>query len=261
MLHDHGLALAIVYQFQGRDRNRFTGPRGRQAAQFCLQRARVLNQPEGSPIYFGVDSDAAKNSDAGVIAYFQSVTATFGGRYQVGIYAAGARCRLIQNEGLAERFWVPEAPAWAGTHAYLNSGRWHLFQNTTNIDLSAVTDGHGQKIHIDTNIVNPAQARSIGAFNRDGSERYYDSQRLADVAAAHHWVNRERLAVYDYPGGSEVAHACIARTVHVLGVSDGWAEVDLNEDGLPEGYCRAADLSPLSQMPKWRRSACKLPDL
>ncbi|TLP64458.1 DUF1906 domain-containing protein [Parasedimentitalea maritima] len=261
MLHEHGLALAIVYQFEGRSKNRFTGARGTQDAEFCLHRAQVIGQPSGSAIYFGVDSDAALNSDQGVTEYFQAVAQVFAGRFDIGIYAAGARCDLIQSAGLASRFWVPEAPAWLGTHAYMNSNRWHMFQNKTNIDLSAVTDGHGQKIHIDTNIVNPDQTRSIGAFNGDGSERLYDAQHLTSVVRAHYWVNRDRLPVYDFPGGAEVGHVCIARTVHVTSSHGGWAEVDIDEDGLPEGYCQQDGLLPLNQMPKWRRTSCKLMDI
>ena len=261
LLHEHGLALAIVYQFEGRSKNRFTGSRGTQDAEFCLERARIIGQPTGSTIYFGVDSDAGLNSDQGVSDYFRAVHGVFRGRYDIGIYAAGARCQLIQNAGLASRFWVPEAPAWLGTHAYLNSNRWHLFQNKTNIDLSAVTDGHAQKIHIDTNIVNPDQTRSIGAFNRDGSERTYDPTHLNAVSKAHYCVNQDRLPVYDYPGGSEAAHLCIARTVHVISSNEGWAEVDINEDGLPNGYCQQGELLPLKQMPKWRRTSCKLMDI
>ncbi|MEX0364838.1 MAG: glycoside hydrolase domain-containing protein [Ruegeria sp.] len=261
MLHDHGLSLAIVYQFEGRKKNRFTGDRGSRDAQFCLDRARVIGQPEGSTIYFGVDSDAQLNTDQGVLDYFRAVNRVLGGRFDIGIYAAGARCRLIQNAGLASRFWVPEAPAWAGTHAYLNSGDWHLFQNKTNINLNSVTDGHGQPIHIDTNIVNPDQTATIGAFNRDGSIRTYDRQRLTAIADARYWVNGDKASVHRSPGDPEVAHICVARTVHVTGIYGEWAEVDIDEDGLPEGYTRLDGLTPLRQMPKWRRSSCKLMDI
>ena len=253
LLHDHGLALAVVYQFNGRARDRYTGPRATRDARFCLDRARAIGQPEGSAIYFGVDSDAALNSDAGVIAYFQEVNRIFGGRYAVGIYAAGARCRLIRNAGLARYFWVPEAPAWAGTGDFMNSGDWTVFQNKTDINQSLMTSGLGQPIAIDTDIVNPAQGNTIGGFNRDGSIKTYDPARLRAVAEARHWVKEGKLELFEDPGAGGAGHLCIARTVRVLDISGDWAWVDINEDGIADGYCRRAGLAPLAQMPTWKR--------
>ncbi|MBB95540.1 MAG: hypothetical protein CML68_13240 [Rhodobacteraceae bacterium] len=260
ILHDHGLSLAIVYQFEGRARNRYTGARATQDAAFCLDRARAIAQPEDSAIYFGVDSDAALNSDQGVIDYFREVNRIFGGRYRVGIYAAGARCQLIRDAGLASYFWVPEAPAWAGTRDFMNSGAWTVFQNKTDITKSLMTDGLDQPIAIDTDIVNPASGNTIGAFGRDGSITTYDPARLRAVAGARQWVTEGRLDLFDAPGGSGAGHLCIARTVHVIEADGDWAWVDVDEDGFGEGYCRRAALSPLSQMPAWR-SGCRPMDI
>ncbi|MAY46509.1 MAG: hypothetical protein CML65_14810, partial [Rhodobacteraceae bacterium] len=252
ILHDHGLSLAIVYQFEGRGQNRYTGPRATRDAGFCLDRARAIGQPDGSAIYFGVDSDAALNTDAGVLDYFREVRRVFGGRYRVGIYAAGARCRLIRNAGLADYFWVPEAPAWAGTRDFLNSGDWTVFQNKTDIEKSFMTDGLDQPIAIDTDIVNPAQGNTIGAFRRDGSIATYDPARLHAVHDARHWVTDGKLDLHDTPGTGGAGHLCIARTVHVIETAGDWAWVDIDEDGLGDGYCLRAALSPLPRMPAWR---------
>lgn len=261
VLHDHGLSLAIVYQFEGRAKNRYTGPRARSDAEFCLSRARTIGQPDGSAIYFGVDSDVALNSDAGVLAYFQEVNRVFGGRYRVGIYAAGARCRLIRDAGLAHYFWVPEAPAWAGTRDFMNSGDWTVFQNKTDISRSFMTDGLGQPIAIDTDIVNPAQGTTIGAFQRDGSIKTYDPARLRAVAGARHWVTEGKLALYEEPNGAATGHVCIARTVHVIESAGDWALVDADEDGIADGYVLRAGLAPLGRMPQWRRADCTPMDI
>lgn len=256
VLGEHGLALTIVYQFEGRARNRYTGARAGRDAQFCLERARVLGQPPGSAIYFGVDSDAALNSDQGVLDYFREVNRIFAGRYRVGIYAAGARCDLIRRAGLAEFFWVPEAPAWAGTRGFMNSGQWTLYQNKTDIEQSWLTREMGQSLGIDTNLLNPAQGNSIGGFRVDGSEVIYDPQQLRTIADARRWVVEGKLQIYAEPDGKAVAHACIARMVHVLDEAEGWALVDIDEDGFAEGYCRSSGLAPLSAMPAWRRAGC-----
>ncbi|MFK7754824.1 MAG: glycoside hydrolase domain-containing protein [Sedimentitalea sp.] len=261
LLHDHGLALAIVYQHEGRAKNRYTGARAVQDAQFCLDRARKIRQPQGSTIYFGVDSDAALNTDQGVIDYFTQINRAFQGRFQVGIYAAGARCELIRRRDLADAFWVPEAPAWAGTRAFMNSGQWSVFQNKTNINNSRTTADLGQPLHIDTDIMNPAAGTTLGGFTRDGSIKHYDRARLNAVAAARHWVTASQLDVFEDPGGRKTSHICIARTVHVLEMGTDWAWVDLDEDGIGDGYVRTTDLAPLKNMPKWRRSGCKLPDI
>lgn len=265
LLHDHGLAVAIVYQFEGRERGRYTGARARADAEFCLARARVIGQPDGSAIYFGVDSDTAFNSDQGVLDYFRTVNAVFGGRYRVGIYAAGSRCALIRNAGLADYFWVPEAPAWSGTREFMNSGDWTLFQNKTNIDKNLVTSGQGQTLHIDTDFINPRAIAStgatIGGFNRDGTLKTYDPERLEAVAAARFWVAEGKLDIFDYPGEGAAGHVCIARMVHVLETAGDWVWVDLDEDGFGEGYCRRSALAPLDRMPVWRRAGCKPMDI
>lgn len=261
LLHDHGLALAIVYQFEGRGRNRYTGARASADALFCLDRARIIGQPEGSAIYFGVDSDVGLNTDQGVLDYFRTVRAVFDGRFKIGIYAAGARCDLIRSAELADYFWVPEAPAWAGTRAFMNSGEWTMYQNKTNIDKSGLTRDLGQVLHIDTDIVNPLWGDSIGAFKRDGSEMRYAPGRLTMIAAARMWVTADRLDVFDTPNGAVVDHICIARTVHVLNMTGDWALVDTDEDGIADGYCRHAGLAPLSEMPQWRPGTCKVNDI
>lgn len=261
VLGEHGLALAIVYQFEGRRKGRYTGAQASQDAAFCLERARVIGQPQGSSIFFGVDADAALNTDRGVRDYFSEVRRLFAGRFRIGIYAAGARCRLIRDAGLADLFWVPEAPAWAGTRDFMNSGDWTMFQNKTDIDKSWLTGGMGQTLHIDTDIVNPDRATSIGAFRRDGSEVTYSRNRLRAVVKARHWVIDGKLDVFDEPDGAATSHLCIARSVHVLGFDGDWAWIDTDEDGIANGYCRRAGLAPLNQMPRWRRAGCKPVDI
>lgn len=260
LLHDHGLALAIVYQFEGGAKNRYTGARAAADAAFCLDRAREINQPEGSTIWFGVDSDTGRNADADVLAYFRAIRAAFGGRFRIGAYAAGARCRLLRDAGLADGFWVPEAPAWNGTRAFLNSGDWTLYQNKTDIKKSGLNADMGQVLPIDTDILNPSVGRTIGAFGKDGAIRTYDPARLAAVAGARFWVKPNRLEILDFPEGSPVAHACIARMVHVRAIGPEWSLVDIGEDGEAEGWCRTADLAPLDRMPAWA-TGCKPMDI
>ncbi|MDV7141971.1 DUF1906 domain-containing protein [Tropicimonas sp. TH_r6] len=270
LLHEHGFSVAMVYQYEGRSQNRYTGARAVQDAAFIAARMAVIGQPEGSAIYIGVDSDASLNTDAGVIEYFQVLNDVLGDRFEIGVYAAGARCRLLRDRlyarkggdgrarPLATKYWVPEAPAWAGTLDFMNSGDWTFYQNKTDVAKSALTADMGQPVVIDTDMLNPAAGNSIGAFNSDGTIRIYLPARLDAIHAARAWVTDLTAHVRDRPGGTPVTHACVARTVHVLERQAEWALVDIDEDGIGEGYCRNADLAAFSQMPRYR-SGCKQP--
>jgi len=50
---------------------------------------------------------------------------------------------------------------------------------------------------------------------------------------------------------------CVPRNanIRILAQSGGWYSVDIDEDGHPDGYVRASDLtSDLATMPPWERS-------
>ncbi|MBP1853322.1 glycoside hydrolase domain-containing protein [Rhizobium halophytocola] len=253
LLHDFDFAVGIVYQYNGRARDRYTMQTADHDSRFILERAKRIGQPEGSTIYIGVDSDRSLNTDENILAYFALLNARLTPQYRIGVYAAGSRCRLLKERGLASFFWIPEAPAWDGTQAFLNSGDWTFFQNKTEVGQSALTRDVGQAVRIDTSIVNPAAGNSIGAFKRDGTIKTYGAAKLETIAAHRKWVNVPRLEILDRPQGRPVGHSCVARTIHVLSESDGWAEVDRDEDGLSDGYCRSGDLAPLAEMPRWKR--------
>ena len=270
LLHEHGFSIAIVYQYEGRRKNRYTGNTALSDSDFIAERARVIGQPEGSTIYIGVDSDASLNTDQGVIEYFKVLNDKLGDRYEIGVYAAGARCQLLMDTqyqrhvgsgyplSLASKFWVPEAPAWAGTRDFMNSGYWTFYQNKTDIRRSALVADMGQPVVIDTNIINSYAGDSIGAFGADGTIRSYDYARLDSIIEARAWAIDDTVQIRDRPDGAKLIHACIARTVHVLERQGDWALVDIDEDGQPEGYCLVRGLAPFSEMPNWR-SGCKPP--
>ena len=246
MIFDHGLSIAIVYQHQAYLAGRFTTATGTRDANFCLQRAAEINQPSGSTIFFGVDSDS--HTDASVLEYLTAVRRVIGNRYEIGCYGSGAHCVAALNAGLVTYTWVAEAPAWGGTRSFINSRRWTLYQNKTQIEDSPIMSGGG--VPIDTNIVNPG-FNTIGAFNRNGQRIGYDPAQVALNYDRRMFVAATELNVRDRPGGGVIAHMCIARTVHVLALSNGWAEIDTNEDGRADGYVSAEFLRPMNQMPAY----------
>lgn len=261
MLFDYGFSIAVVYQYNGNVAGRYTGARAQQDAAFILERAQVIRPPDGSTIYIGVDGDISKNSIRSVRAYFTEIRRILGGRFELGVYGPGVHCRSLKDAGLAQFFWVPEAPAWNGTREFIRSQDWTLYQNKTNVDRSSLTAGFGQEVIIDTNIINPKTTDTIGAFSSDNSIKTYDRSKLERVASSRLWVQSDRLDVFDRPGGNVVDRACIARTVHVLRIDGDWALVDLDEDGTAEGYCQVSNLLPLNDMPRWKRSVCSPPNI
>lgn len=246
MIFDHGLALAIVYQHQAYLPGRFTTATGTRDANFCLERAAEIGQPQGTTIFFGVDSDT--HTDASVIEYLTAVRAALGGRYMIGCYGSGAHCAAALNAGVVSMTWVAEAPAWGGTREFINSSAWTLYQNKTQIEDSPIMSAGG--VPIDTNILNP-RFDTIGAFNRDGHMIVHDRSWTQLSYDRRMFVTATELNIRDRPNGRVVAHMCISRTVHVLGVENGWALVDTNEDGLADGYCSADFLEPLNRMPAY----------
>ncbi len=246
MIFDHGLSIAIVYQYQSHAANRFTAANGTRDARFCLERAAEISQPVGSAIFFGVDSDS--HTDAAVVEYLTAVRQIFNNRYQIGCYGSGAHCQAVLNAGVANLTWVAEAPAWGGTRQFINSERWTLYQNKTQIEDSPIMSAGG--IPIDTDVLNPL-FNSIGAFNAHGNVIAYDPTQVQLAYQSRMFVDATELNVRSRPNGSVVTHMCVARTVHVLGVEHGWAHIDVNEDGRGEGYCSVDYLRPLNQMPAY----------
>ena len=149
---------------------------------------------------------------------------------------------------------MAEAPAWCGTRQFINSGLWHLYQNKTQIEDSPIMSAGG--VPIDTNILNP-RFNSIGAFDQFGNRIAYDPIRLRISYDRRMFVSATRLNVRDRPNGAVIGHMCVARTVHVLDVDDGWAMIDINEDGRADGFCSTDHLRPLHQMPAYV-SGCTL---
>ncbi len=246
MIFDHGLTLAIVYQHRSHVAGRFTAAAGREDANFCLARAGEIRQPHGTAIFFGLDSDT--HSSADVIEYLTVVNRILGRRYYVGCYGSGAHCAAALDAGVASLTWVAEAPAWGGTRQFINSGRWHLYQNKTQIEGNPIMSAGG--VPIDTNILNP-RFNTIGAFDRHGNVVGYDPIRLQISYDRRMFVGATQLNVRDRPNGTVVAHLCVARTVHVLAIDDGWAMIDIDEDGRADGWCSAEYLRPLNQMPAY----------
>lgn len=250
MIFDHGLSVAIVYQWEAYRPGRFNPEMGRRDADFCMQRAAEINQPHGSAIFFAVDNDSHTRED--VMSYLAAVKRRLDGRFQIGCYGSGHQCDAVINDGSATMAWIAEAPAWRGTREFINSRRWHIYQNKTQIESNPHMSAGG--VPIDANILN-SRYDSIGAFDRSGAIVRYDSATVRQIYDRRMFVTATQLNIRERPrpNGRVISHVCVARTVHVLSIRNGWAEIDLDEDGRADGYCSAEFLVPVHQMPAYVR--------
>jgi hypothetical protein len=131
-----GLRLAIVHEAKYGDQiASFTESLGESDSAYARQYGSgVINQPQGSAIYFGVDIDATgEQIQTHVIPYFRGVaTAMAAGKglpvYEVGIYGSGASCEAILNTGLARFAWLAQSKGWQDYKPFLQSNKWSLLQ-------------------------------------------------------------------------------------------------------------------------------------
>src|SRR5499427_5865640 len=95
-------------------------------AKAALDQARLVGQPEGSAIYFGVDFNLTgckcdeseqlvrnRNGEAqnraivdAVLEYFRVIGRTVGSRYAIGVYGNGSVNRILREEKLVSYNWI-----------------------------------------------------------------------------------------------------------------------------------------------------------
>ena len=110
-----GLAIVSIFEADANPAQ-FTPEIGRKHAGLALARAKAIGQPEGSAIYFAVDTDRARLED--VIAYFTAI-----GEaelpYRPAVYGPGAVCEALRDQhSLAAFAWLANARAWPGYAAF-----------------------------------------------------------------------------------------------------------------------------------------------
>ncbi|WP_412178059.1 glycoside hydrolase domain-containing protein [Roseibium alexandrii] len=117
--------------------------RGPKDATVALSLTKTIDQPKGTTIYFGVDSNMmhprGKAGSCGngkdtrcneeVISYFSEVNKTFNGSgYNVGVYGSGLTCKTLKSRGLVKHCWISQSTGHYGTKAQLKSGEYDIHQ-------------------------------------------------------------------------------------------------------------------------------------
>lgn len=256
----HGLSIVSLYQYRNNLPEKFskgledTGSAKAEAAadiKAALEQAKLVGQPEGSAIYFGVDFNVNRASVEPVLEYFRAINRTVGDRYAIGIYGNGFVNRTLRQEKLVAYNWISASRSHEETVAFYNSGQWHLFQNQVDRRWFGPPGKCSMGLDVDTNIQNPTVS-SIGAWgagevDKGRNQKIFDQRRFAIRATP---------VVQD---GGKDRQGCkpdksVPRNanVRILAQSGAWCGVDVDEDGNADGQVRTADLtSNLATMPPW----------
>lgn len=247
-LAEAGLSLAVVFQQRGgaggsiEDLDRESGLRD---ATRALALAALLRQPRRSAIYFAVDHDYFRRSEiARIEPYFDAVRSVLGSRYRVGVYGSGAIGRHMVERGVADLVWLAAARGWAGTRSMLASGAWTLFQK----DLDLVYPGGD--FRYDGNVVNPATP-DFGQFVPNAGKTAMVRAETAGARAATTLMEvtaRSGLNLRRGPGldFDRIRVLPAGALVTALGTRDAWMQLDLEGDGLADGYAHGGFLRALS---------------
>jgi len=255
----NGLSIVSLYQYRNNLPEKFTkgldDTGSAQAeiaadAKAALDQARLVGQPEGSAIYFGVDYNVNRATVDPVLEYFRAIGRTVGSHYAIGVYGNGFVNRTLRAEKLVAYNWISASRSHEGTVDFYNSGQWDLFQNQVDRRWFGPAGKCATGLDIDTNLQNP-QRSGIGAWgagevDKSRNQRIFDQRRFAIRATS---VVQESSG-----GGGCKADVRVPRNanVRILMQSNDWCGVDIDEDGNVDGQIRTSDLtSNLATMPPW----------
>ena len=263
----NGLSIVSLYQYRNNLSEKFlrgledTGSAKAEVAadaKAALDQARLVGQPEGSAIYFGVDFNVNRAAVNAVLEYFRVIGQTVGSRYAIGVYGNGLVNRILREEKLVSYNWISASRSHEETVDFYNGGQWHLFQNQVDRRWFGPPDKCSTGLDVDTNLQNPRIA-SIGAWgagevDRSRNQKIFDQRRFAI---------RTTPVVQESDGGGGDRQGCKSdirvprnANVRILVQSGAWSGVDIDEDGNADGQVRTSDLtSNLATMPPWGQSS------
>lgn len=282
----HGISIVSLYQYRNNLPAKFldgledTGSAKAEAAadiKAALHQAKLVGQPEGSAIYFGVDFNLSKGKydDAGkvvrtrngdqapnrdnvdaVLEYFRAINQTVGNSYAIGVYGNGMVNRLLRAEKLVSYSWISASRAHDETADFYNSGQWHMFQNQVDRRWFGPPGKCSVGLDVDTNLQNP-KVSSIGAWgageiDKSRNQAIFDQRRFAIRATQVFRESGGGGGLIDRQNCKPDSRIARNTNVRILSQSGGWSSADVDEDGNPDGHVKNADLtSNLATMPPW----------
>ena len=237
----------------------------------ALAQAKIVSQPKGSAIYFGVDVDVVTSDPLfkAVKNYFEIVRNEVAGDYKIGAYGCGTTCKTLLDLKLIEYAWVSASPGHEGTPEFISSGRWHLFQNSLDrkwLNPSWKHAGKDTGLDLDTNVQNPRFATfgawGAGEVPEERTHAIFHGRRFAKKHTPIFKTASLEAAMAEFrtckDQKSQARYTIeAARNVRAMNEQGDWCQVDVNEDGEADGYCRVSDLGEFSKMPAYRRDGPK----
>jgi hypothetical protein len=261
----NGLSIVSLYQYRNNLPEKFlkgledTGSAKAEVAadiKAALDQARLVGQPEGSAIYFGIDFNANRAGVDAVLEYFRAVNQTVGNHYAIGVYGNGFINRILRQEKLVTYNWLSVSRAHAETPDFYNSGQWHLFQNQVDRRWFGPSGKCSTGLDVDTNIQNPKVA-GIGAWgggevDRSRNQKIFDQRRFAVRPTPVVQQTADGEGSIGRLGCKPDSRVARNTNVRILTQSGAWSGVDVDEDGIADGQVKTADLtSDLATMPPW----------
>lgn len=238
-----GMTIAVVFQQGQSGAADFTEIKGYEAGRRAYRYAlNDIGQPAGSGIYFSVDFDASPSQIKNAVSpFFQGIQRAFdevsGGQpiYRVGVYGSGATAAALTRAKLASLVWLAMSRGFRGTREALEKGNYHLEQRAP----EAVLCGLG----VDYDYANPANP-DFGAFTLAVED---EAASVAPGARRCKVIARNGLRLREGPGTNfdVVAGLQSGQIVYALPVNAEWSSVDVEGDGLIDGFAASAYLKPV----------------
>lgn len=239
-----GLRIAVVFQ-QRQDRAEdFSDVKGYEAGRRAYRYAlNDIGQPEDSAIYFAVDFDATDEEIKRlVIPYFQGVRRAFnevsGNQpiYHVGVYGSGATSGALIKKKLCSLIWLAMSRGYRGTQDAITNGGYHLAQQAPAKTLC--------DLNVDYNSVNPEKT-DFGWFVVP-----YEESQVEPIVDGKHYevISRSRLMLGEGPGTNfnVIGSLQPGQRVAAKSYNKDWSSIDMEGDGLIDGFAASAYLRKLT---------------
>jgi hypothetical protein len=263
-IEDAGLSVFVIFQHCSADCMNFNidnvamADRGRKDALAAIRLAADLGQPAETPIYFGIDFDpmrygsctiATERVLSSIEAYFSEINELLAKtRWLVGIYGCGRTSQFLRDRKLAQYFWLSASLGHEGTDEFFNSGQWHIYQNSIDIQKDYAKKGDE---FIDVSVVNPTiidpeyQLPYFGAWTTKGRAAGHDIGISRDILASRAFF--KRACGYKKDAGGKLlpkaSKAMFDSTCRLISEeAGGYFGVSVTEGDEIEGYVHQSDI-------------------
>lgn len=238
-----GMNIAVVFQQRQDNADDFSEVKGYEAGRRAYRYAmNDIGQPEGSGIYFSVDFDAStKEINNAIIPYFQGLQRAFkeisNGQpaYRIGVYGSGATSSALSKNNLCSLVWLAMSSGFRGTQDAIKNGAYHIEQKAPAAKLCGMD--------LDYNHINP-QHTDFGAFVVPVET---SSITTTYAASTHEVISRTSLRMRGGPGTDYgvVGSLKTGQLVVAKPINAEWSSIDLEGDGLIDGFSASAYLKEL----------------